>query len=108
FVLGQTGGVRFLPNPNSGVINLVTSSGRMRYNALQAELRRRFVKDVYFQANYTFQKILTDVADDGISQARVAPFLDNQNRQLDYSRASYDTTHIFNFNGIYELPFGQG
>lgn len=108
FVLGQPGGVRFLPNPNSGVINLVTSSGRLRYNALQAELRRRFVKDLYFQANYTFQKILTDVADDGISQARVAPFLDNQNPQLDYARASYDTTHIFNFNGIYELPFGRG
>ncbi|HEX4945505.1 MAG TPA: hypothetical protein VFZ34_02420, partial [Blastocatellia bacterium] len=108
FVPGQTGGVQFLPNPNTGVANLVVSQGRMRYNALQAELRRRFSGGLYFQANYTFQKILTDVADDGISQARVAPFLDNQNRRLDYSRAAYDTTHIFNFNGIYELPFGQG
>ena len=27
---------------------------------------------------------------------------------MDYSRAAYDTTHIFNFNGIYELPFGKG
>ena len=27
FVLGQAGGVRFLPNPNSGVVNLVTSWG---------------------------------------------------------------------------------
>ncbi len=108
FVLGQPGGVQFLPNPNTGVGNLVVSSGRLRYNSLQAELRRRFSAGLYFQANYTFQKILTDVADDGISQARVAPFLDNQNRRLDYARASYDTTHIFNFNGIYELPFGQG
>lgn len=105
---GQTGTVRFLPNPNSGVINLVLNGGRMRYNALQTELRRRFSAGLYFQANYTFQKILTDVTDDGISQARVAPYLDNQNPRLDYARAPYDTAHTFNFNGIYELPFGQG
>ncbi len=105
---GQTGTVNFLPNPNSGVINLVVNSGRLRYNALQTELRHRFSKGLYFQANYTFQKILTDVADDGINQSRVAPYLDNQNRSLDYARASYDTAHIFNFNGIYELPFGKG
>ena len=63
---------------------------------------------MYFQANYTFQKILTDVADDGINQTRVSPFLDNANRRLDYARASYDTTHIFNFNTLFELPFGKG
>lgn len=105
---GQTGTVNFLPNPNSGVVNLTTNAGRMRYNALQAELRRRFAQGLYFQANYTFQKILTDVADDGINQTRVSPYLDNQNRRLDYARASYDTTHILNFNALYELPFGKG
>jgi len=105
---GQIGTVNFLPNPNSGVVNLTTNAGRMRYNALQAELRRRFAQGLYFQANYTFQKILTDVADDGINQTRVSPYLDNQNRSLDYARASYDTTHILNFNALYELPFGKG
>jgi hypothetical protein len=105
---GNAGGVNFLPNPNSGVVNLVVNSGRMRYNALQTELRRQLSEGLYFQANYTFQKILTDVTDDGINQSRVAPFLDNQNRSLDYARAAYDTTHIFNVNGLYELPIGRG
>jgi len=105
---GTTGSVRFLANPSTGVGNLVVNAGRMRYNALQAELRRRFSGGVYFQANYTFQKILTDVTDDGINQTRVAPYLDNLNKHIDYNRASYDTTHFFNFNGIYELPFGKG
>ena len=41
---GTTGTVRFLPNPNSGVVNLTTNAGKMRYNALQAELRRRFAQ----------------------------------------------------------------
>lgn len=105
---GRTGTVRFLPNPGTGVGNLVTNAGKLRYNALQAELRRRMSGGLYFQANYTFQKILTDVTDDGINQTRVAPYLDNQNQHIDYNRASYDTTHFFNFNGIYELPFGKG
>jgi hypothetical protein len=105
---GTVGTVRFLPNLSTGVGNLVRNVGRMRYNALQAELRRRFAGGLYFQANYTFQKILTDVTDDGINQTRVAPYLDNANPHLDYNRAPYDTTHFFNFNGIYELPFGKG
>jgi hypothetical protein len=105
---GTAGTVRFLPNPNTGVGNLVVNAGKLRYNALQAELRRRFSDGFYFQANYTFQKILTDVTDDGINQTRVAPLLDNLNPHVDYNRASYDTTHFFNFNSLYELPFGRG
>jgi len=105
---GNTGSVRFLPNPNTGVGNLITNGGLFRYNALQAEIRRRFTQGLALQANYTFQKILTNVLDDGINQARVSPFLDNQDPKLDYARAPYDTTHTFNFNMIYELPFGKG
>lgn len=104
----RQGTVKFLPNANTGVGNLVVNAGKLRYNALQAEVRRRFSDGLYFQANYTFQKILTDVTDDGINQTRVAPYLDNQNPQIDYNRASYDTTHFFNLNGIYEVPFGKG
>jgi hypothetical protein len=105
---GSVGTVRFLPNLSTGVGNLVVNAGKMRYNSLQAELRRRFAGGFYFQANYTFQKILTDITDDGINQSRVAPYLDNQNPHIDYNRASYDTTHFFNLNSIYELPFGKG
>lgn len=105
---GNTGTVRFLPNGNTGVANLTTNGGKFRYNALQTEIRRRFTGGLALQANYTFQKILTDVLDDGINQTRVSPFLDNNNRANEYSRAAYDTTHTFNFNGIYELPFGKG
>ena len=105
---GNTGTVRFLPNPNTGVANLVTNGGSYYYNSLQAEIRRRLASGLYFQANYTFQKILTTVPDDGVNQTRVSPYLDNQNQRLDYARAAYDQTHTFNFNGIYELPFGQG
>ncbi|MBX5479533.1 MAG: hypothetical protein IRZ19_10735, partial [Pyrinomonas methylaliphatogenes] len=103
---GLTGNVRFLPNPNTGVADLLDNSGRARYNSLQVEVRRRFAKGFFFQANYTFQKTLTDAP--GVGQTRFDPLLDNNQPQLEYSRADYDQTHVFNFNTIYELPIGKG
>lgn len=57
------------------------------------------------QANYTFQKTLTDVPEE--DQNRFDPYLDIENPGLEFSRADYDRTHAFNFNAIYELPFGK-
>lgn len=96
---------RFLPNPNTGVANVLENGGSYYYNSGQFELRRRFKNGVYFQANYTFAKELTDAV--GTGQTRVEPFLDNARPELDYARADYDQTHVFNFNTIYELPFGK-
>jgi hypothetical protein len=42
------------------------------------------------------------------NQTRVEPFLDNADPTRDYARPSYDRAHTFNFNGLYELPFGRG
>ena len=98
-------GINFRRNRNAGPVDLLTNGGRYRYNALQAEIRRRFTQGFSLQANYTFQKILSDIETDG--QARFDPFLDNANPQLDYARTDYDRTHTINFNAIYELPFGR-
>lgn len=99
-------GVNFRPNPFAGVVDLLTNGGRYNYNALQAEIRRRFTNGFSLQANYTFQKILTDVQSD--QQTRFDPFLNVNDRALDYARADYDRTHTINFNTLYELPFGNG
>ena len=100
------GTVKFLPNPGTGVANLFTNGALFRYNALQAEFRRRFTAGLYFQSNYTFQKNLTNGI--GTSQQLVEPFLDNARPELEYSRADFDSTHNFKVNAIYELPFGNG
>src|SRR6266508_2490150 len=102
----NTGTVQFLANPSTGVANLFTNGAIFRYNSLQAEFRRRFTKGLYFQADYTFQKTLSDGI--GTSQTLVEPFLDNRQIRLDYSRADYDQAHLFKANGVYELPFGRG
>jgi hypothetical protein len=110
YVLNGFTGVSFLANPNSGVVNFTTNGGRFNYNSLQVEYRRRFTKGLSLQANYTFQKILTDVtgSTDEVNQTRVEPYLNNADQSRDYGRAIYDRTHTFNFNGQYELPFGKG
>ncbi len=104
--LGLEGGFPFRPNPNGGVISVLTNGGMYNYNSLQAEIRKRFSNGMLFQANYTFQKTLTNAS--GTDQFKFNTNLDNARPELEYSRADYDQTHIFNFNGIYELPFGNG
>jgi hypothetical protein len=99
-------GVQFRRNRFAGPVDLLTNAGKYRYNALQAEVRRRFTQGFSFQANYTFQKTLTDVPEE--DQNRFDAYLDIENPGLEYSRADYDRTHAFNFNAIYELPFGKG
>jgi hypothetical protein len=98
--------VNFYPNPNTGQIELFTNAGYYNYNSLQMEVRRRFANGLYFQANYTFSKNLTDTV--GVTQGLFEPYLQNQNPDLDVQRADFDQTHVFNFNGIYQLPFGKG
>jgi hypothetical protein len=73
---------------------------------LQTEIRRRFSNGFHLQANYTFQKTLTNAS--GVGQTNFEPNLSNLFPEIEYSRADYDATHVFNLNTIYELPFGRG
>lgn len=98
--------INFLPNPGTGIIDYFVNDGWYRYDSLQFEVRRRLSNGLYFQANYTFSKNLTNAV--GTSQALLEPYLDNNNKQWDRQRADFDQTHVFNFNGIYALPFGKG
>lgn len=107
--LRQQGAVRLQPTSEAFIVEILTNGGQYRYNALQAEIRRRFSDGVGFQVNYTFQKTLTDILSDvNADQNRQGRFLDNNNPRLNYGRADYDRTHTVNANVVYELPFGKG
>lgn len=103
--------VPFRANSVVGGGDLVQNIGILRYNSLQAEFRRDFANGLFFQANYTFQKTLGNAFGTANAannnQSRFEPNLDNANPGLEYTRADYDATQVFNFNGIYELPFGK-
>ena len=100
--------INFLPNPATGVVNLLENGGYYDYHSLQLEVRRRFSKGLYFQANYTYSKNIGDAAASNGSQSLVEPYLDNRQPELDRQRVDFDQTHAFNFNGVYQLPFGKG
>lgn len=100
------GPIPFRANASTGAANLVENSGFSSYHSLQAEVRKRFSRGLFLQANYTYGKVLTNTQ--GISQANFEPLLDNNQPNLEKARAPFDTTHAFNFNSIYELPFGKG
>jgi len=71
--------------------------GTSNYNSLQASLQHRFSKGLTFGAVYTWSKSLTTANSDGDT---VDPF----NPLLDYRAASWDRTHVFAANYVYELP----
>lgn len=100
--------IKFLANPGSGVVNLLENGAYYQYHSLQTEVRRRFSQGLYFQANYTYSKNIGNASASNGSQSLVEPFLDNLQPELDRTRVDFDQTHVFNFNGVYQLPFGKG
>ncbi len=103
---GLRGSVVFQQNPNIFITEILQNAARFDYNALQAEVRRRFNNGLSLQANYTFQKNLTDLPFE--DQNRQGEVQESSNPNLNYGRSDLDRTHVFNANMIYELPFGQG
>ncbi len=96
----------FLANPNVSFARALTNSSYSNYHSFQAEIRRRLSKGLQLQANYTFSKALTDT--DGNVQSTLETNRTLRNLGLDRHRASFDQTHRFITNFIYELPFGPG
>ena len=94
--------------PNSGIYaaDAVTNDGSTDYHALQLETRRRFKNGIFWQANYTFSKALSNTP--GTAQARFEPFIDNGRQGLERTRTEFHVTHVLNANAIWELPVGEG
>jgi len=96
----------FLANPNANFAQALTNNSFSNYHSLQAEIRKRLSNGLQLQANYTFSKALTDT--DGNVQSTLENYHTLRNLALDKHRASFDQTHRFIANFIYELPFGPG
>ncbi len=101
----QQGATNFFPNPRALAANVINNGANSTYNALQIDVRRRY-RGLFFQANYTWSKVLSDVSGD--DQTRFEPFLDFGNNALERARTPFDLRHAFKVNASYELPFGAG
>lgn len=85
--------------------DLLENFSSSSYNAGVVEVQRRFKNDLIFQGSYTYSKVIDDA--DG-SQTNFSPLLDNAQPRAVRGRASFDVTHAFKANFVYNLPFGSG
>jgi hypothetical protein len=97
--------VTLFPNLYLLGADLLKNGSFSSYNAAVIEVRRRFSKGLYFQANYAYSKVMTDY---GGSQSQFQPYQDNARPGLEKQRAPFDLTHAFKANFTYELPIGKG
>jgi hypothetical protein len=101
--------VNWFSNPYIMGADLLKNTSFSSYNAGIVEVRRRFSKGLYFQANYTFSKVMTDYdALNSNGQETFLPYQDNARPFLEKHRAGFDITHAFKANFTYELPIGKG
>ncbi len=97
----------FVPNPWASQSILIDNSSWSNYNGLELEVRRRFSSGLFFGANYTWSKALTDQRF-LTSQQEFQPYRSIANRALDKYRAAFDQTHAVSINFLYPLPIGKG
>jgi hypothetical protein len=83
-----------------GNITMRATDADSIYNSLQTSLSRRFKNGWQFNVNYTLSKVETDSPDDRSTLPQ-----DINNLEAERAVASYDRTHVFGLNWIWELPF---
>ena len=97
---------------NPAIANTWTwfSEGVSSYNALQADLRRRFSRGLSMRGVYTFSKSLDDGDSLNQTTAGNAPGLVSNpyNLRADKGLATFNAAHVGVINVLYELPFGRG
>jgi hypothetical protein len=90
-----------VPYKGYGQITYLSFDGTSNYNSLQVSFQRRYSKGLTFGAVYTYSKTLTTLSSDPGGSTMVDPFLV---RSVDYGAASFDRTHVFAANYVYNLP----
>ena len=95
----QCAGDRF-PAALSGLQrrHLLCFDGNSTYNSLQVSLHRRFAKSFTTDVAYTFSRVTTTVSDDSTYTNILSP------RRYDYGLATFDRTHAFVWNFVWDLP----
>jgi hypothetical protein len=99
-----------LANPNLANTTTWFSEGLSSYQALEADLNRRFKHGLQLRGVYTFSKSLDDGTAWNSSVGANAPgfVMFPLNPKLDWGRSTSDVRNLAVINGSYDLPFGAG
>ena len=93
-------------NPQFGSAYLTGNFANSTYNSVQSELNRRFANGFTVQGSYVFSKALGE--EEGDVSTEQSSYYTLRNMSIEKKRLSFDRTHVFKVNGIYELPVGRG
>ena len=94
-----------VPLPAFGSFGLKANDGNNNFNALQATVRRQFLRGFLFQANYMWSHGITDASD---GSGTSVSFQNMNCRACDRSSSDIDIRHTLTTNGVWQLPFGPG
>ena len=99
-----------LANPNLANTTTWASEGLSSYNALQADVSRRFRGGLQFRGAYTFSKSLDDGTAWNSSVGANAPgfVMFPLDPKLDWGPSTSNVRHLAVVNATYELPAGKG
>lgn len=99
-------------NPNWANIDLRTASSNSWYNSLQLGLLKRLSHGLQFQSSYTFSKIIDETQGQlGVNAEDNSNYTfptDPTHRNVDRAASSFDITHNWRINTIYNLPKVSG
>jgi len=112
---GVANGILYYPTTvraNPAVANTTSwvSQGTSNYNGFVVDAKRSFANGLQFRGVYTFSKNLDNGSAWNTSVSANTPAFVSypKNPALDYGPAATDVRHLAAFNGMYNLPFGQG
>ena len=98
---------QFNPSESAGgLANQFNMAGSSTYNALQAQVQKRFTNGLTFLANYTLSRNMSNT-DSGFSSFNFGAE-NGFNQKAEWSVSQNDETHVVNISGVYELPIGPG
>ncbi len=91
----------FRPDPSRGVVSYLTGGAYSDYDALQATVRARLGRGLWYRLAYTYSRTI-DVA----SSSSLVP-TDQSDWNADRSYADFHQPHVLTVFSTYELPFAR-
>ncbi|MBM3728304.1 MAG: hypothetical protein FJW40_23125 [Acidobacteria bacterium] len=99
---GLNGNVSFYRNPVALGTNMLTNYSNSNYHSLQVDVQRRMKHGLQIQANYVYGKVLSDSGSETDEQFEA--LLDINSPRIERARATFDLTHAFKMNGVWQVP----
>ena len=91
-----------------GTNGFVKNFGASSYNAMLFSLRRRFSQGLQFDVNYTWSHSLDNQSTVANVTTSGGLVCDATNLRVCRGNSDFDIRHLFNVNGVWELPVGRG